>query len=215
MSSIVMSSSNFQSILDAALDNYSNQTGINLINHPSAEQIQNCQSPDDVLKLLLERESAFKDYRDKYRNFIGSLRPIVQAVHAFSSILGEAAGLVSSAHSILLFGSCLYTSLQVPFQPTKAIFIGIDVLISVRILVLSIGLVCDIYQHQAAIGVSGSYDALGELFECVGYFLTRLHIYTEKISSSPAMSDIMVKIMVQVINVLALATKQIKQGRFS
>ena len=94
-----MSSSNFHSILDAALDDYSNQTGINLINHPSAEQIQNCQSPDDVLKLLLERESAFKDYRDKYRNFIDSLRPIVQAVHAFSSILGEAAGLVSSAHS--------------------------------------------------------------------------------------------------------------------
>jgi hypothetical protein len=209
-----MSSSNFQSILDAALDNYSNQTGIDLINHPSAEQIQNCQSPDNVLQLLLERESAFKDYRDKYRNLIDSLRPVVQAVHAFSSILGEAAGLVSSAHSILI-GSYLYTSLQVPFQPTKAIFIGIDVLISVRILVLSIGLVCDIYQHQAAIGVSGSYDALGELFECVGYFLTRLHIYTEKISSSPAMSDIMVKIMVQVINVLALATKQIKQGRFS
>ena len=209
-----MSSSNFQFILDAALDDYSNQTGINLINHPSAEQIQNCQSPDNVLQLLLERESAFKDYRDKYRNLIDSLRPVVQAVHAFSSILGEAAGLVSSAHSILI-GSYLYTSLQVPFQPTKAIFIGIDVLISVRILVLSIGLVCDIYQHQAAIGVSGSYDALGELFECVGYFLTRLHIYTEKIPSSPTMSDIMVKIMVQVINVLALATKQIKQGRFS
>src|SRR6266851_4230023 len=182
MSSIAMSSSNFQSILDAALDNYSNQTGIDLINHPSAEQIQNCQSPDDVLQLLLERESAFKDHRDKYRNLIDSLRPVVQVVHAFSSILGEAAGLVSSAHSILL---------------------------------ISIRLLCDIYQHQTAIGVSGSYDALGELFECVGYFLTRLHIYTEKIPSSPMMSDIMVKIMVQVIKVLALATKQIKQGRFS
>jgi hypothetical protein len=215
MSSIAMSSSNFQSILDAALDNYFKQTGIDLINHPSAEQLQNCQSPDDVLQLLLERESAFNDYRDKYRDLIDSLRPVVQAVHVFSSTLGEAAGLVSSAHSILLIGSYLYTSLQVPFQPTKAIFTGIDVLISVRILVLSIRLLCDIYQFQAAIGVSGSYDALGELFECVAYFLTRLHIYTEKIPSSPTMSDVMVKIMVQVINVLALATKQIKQGRFS
>jgi hypothetical protein len=73
----------------------------------------------------------------------------------------------------------------------------------------------DISPHQAAIGVSESYEALGELFEYVANFLKRLYIYTEKIPSSPTMSDIMVKIMVQVLNVLALATKQIKQGRFS
>jgi hypothetical protein len=38
---------------------------------------------------------------------IDFLRPVVQAVHAFSSILGEAASLVSPAHSesILLIGS--------------------------------------------------------------------------------------------------------------
>ena len=89
------SSPNFQSILDAALDNYHKQTGIDLINHPSAEQLQNCHSPDDVVKLLLERESAFKDYRDKYRKLINCLRPVVNVIHAFSSNLVGVSGLVS------------------------------------------------------------------------------------------------------------------------
>lgn len=67
---------------------------------------------------------------------------------------------------------------------------------------------------QAAIAVGASYDALVELFECVANFLGRLRIYSE-IPSTPAMSDMLIKIMVEVLSVLALATKQIKQGRFS
>jgi hypothetical protein len=66
--------------------------------------------------------------------------------------------------------------------------------------------------NQAASGVSKSYDALVDLFECVGDFLRRLRIYTE-IPLTPLMTDIVVKILVEVLFVLALATKQIKQGR--
>jgi len=68
--------------------------------------------------------------------------------------------------------------------------------------------------YQAASGVSNSYDALVDLFECLGNFLKRLKIYTE-IALSPPMTEIIVKIMIEVLAVLALATKQIKQGRFS
>jgi hypothetical protein len=71
-----------------------------------------------------------------------------------------------------------------------------------------------IWVNQAACGVSTSYDALVELFERVGNFLKRLHIYTE-IPFTPAITDIIVRIMVEVLSVLALATKEIKQGRFS
>ena len=67
---------------------------------------------------------------------------------------------------------------------------------------------------QAASGVSSSYDALVELFECVGGFLKRLRIYTD-LPLTPLMMEISVKIMVELLSVLALATKQIKQGRFS
>jgi hypothetical protein len=67
---------------------------------------------------------------------------------------------------------------------------------------------------QAACGVTTSYDALVELFERVGNFLKRLHIYTE-VQFTPMMTDVIVQIMVQVLSVLALATKEISQGRFS
>ena len=80
---------------------------------------------------------------------------------------------------------------------------------------LSTTSLCDPHLRQAATGVSASYDALADLFECVANFLKRFHIYTKKISLSATMSDIMVKIMAEVLAVLALATKQIKQGRFS
>ncbi|KAH9166439.1 hypothetical protein EDB89DRAFT_2246196 [Lactarius sanguifluus] len=83
----------------------------------------------------------------------------------------------------------------VPLQAAKAIFVGVDILI------------------MAADGVSSSYDALVDLFECIGNFLNRLRIYTD-IPLSPSMMDIIVKIMVELLSVFALATKQIKQGRF-
>jgi hypothetical protein len=68
--------------------------------------------------------------------------------------------------------------------------------------------------RQAAGGVTSSYDALVELFECLGNFLKRLEIYIA-IPPTPMMTDIVVQIMVEVLSVLALATKQMKQGRFS
>jgi len=67
---------------------------------------------------------------------------------------------------------------------------------------------------QAASGVSSSYDALLDLFECVGNFLKRLEIYTT-IPPTTMMTDIVVKITLEVLSVLALATRQIKLGRFS
>jgi hypothetical protein len=95
MSLPTTSSANFQSIFDAALDSYASQTGVDLTKHPSADKLQNCHSHEGVIQLLLERETVFKDYRDKYRNLIDRLRPVVRVVHAFSGVLGEAAGIVS------------------------------------------------------------------------------------------------------------------------
>jgi hypothetical protein len=72
----------------------------------------------------------------------------------------------------------------------------------------------DVKLCQAASGVTSSYDALLELFECLGSFLKRLEIYVT-IPPTTVMTDIIVRIMVEVLSVLALATKQVKQGRFS
>ena len=144
MSSMAPSSSSFQLILDAALLNYRNQTKVDLTKHPSADKLQNSSSLDDILQLLLERESAFNVYRDKHRKLVDSLRPIVQAVHAFSTICGEAAGLVRD-QPYTLFICISLASLQAPFPPTKAIFVGIDVLLSVCVTLLLMRLLCANY----------------------------------------------------------------------
>ena len=90
-----------------------------------------------------------------------------------------------------------------------------DVLITVRISRHSSLTYILIYVlPQAADGVSSSYDALVDLFECLANFLKRLRIYTD-IPLTTSMTDIIVKIMAELLSVFALATKQIKQGRFS
>jgi len=48
----------------------------------------------------------------------------------------------------------------------------------------------------------------------LGKFLKRLEIDTT-IPPTPIMTEVIVKIMVELLSVLALASKQIKQGRFS
>ena len=73
---------------------------------------------------------------------------------------------------------------------------------------------CDERVCQAASGVTSSYDALLELFECLASFLKRLEIYTT-IPPTPLLTEVVVKILVQLLSVLALASKQIKQGGFS
>ena len=65
---------------------------------------------------------------------------------------------------------------------------------------------------QAAKEVSTSYDALVELFQVFEHYLGRLRVFTEIPS---AVGEVLVKIMVELLGVLALAMQQIKQGRFS
>ena len=62
--------------------------------------------------------------------------------------------------------------------------------------------------------MKGSYDALVNIFECIENFLRRLSIYNE-IPPTPVMTETVINIMAELINVLSLATKEMKQGRFS
>jgi hypothetical protein len=90
--------SNFQSILDA-VDKYAEDTGLNLKENPFADKVRDCDTPSAVLLLLQDNVKEFRGYRDHNRKFIDCISPVVQFVHAFSGILGEAAGLVSRDQS--------------------------------------------------------------------------------------------------------------------
>ena len=72
----------------------------------------------------------------------------------------------------------------------------------------------DIEARQAVKDVNAAQDALIDIFERIENFFKRLETYTE-VQPSEAMTDIIVKIMVEVLNVFAIATKDIKQGRTS
>ncbi|KAI0251727.1 hypothetical protein BJV78DRAFT_404848 [Lactifluus subvellereus] len=58
----------------------------------------------------------------------------------------------------------------------------------------------------------GSLDVLVNLFESITIFLHRLEIYI-KIPPSAAMTEIVVKIIVELLSTLAVAAKQMRQGQ--
>ena len=67
---------------------------------------------------------------------------------------------------------------------------------------------------QAAKDVEASQDALIDLFERIENFFKRLESYSA-VPPTDAMTDIIVKIMVEVLNIFAIATKEMKQSRAS
>jgi hypothetical protein len=73
---------------------------------------------------------------------------------------------------------------------------------------------CDASVNQATKDISTSYNSLIDLLESIENFLSRLDIYT-KIPLTAAMTDVIMKILVEVLSTLSLATKQAKQGRLS
>ena len=121
------SAASFQTILGKALSDYYEQIGVNLDKNPFPDELRDCNSPDDVLKLFEDKAKAFKVYRDGNRKLINWLSPVVQVVHALSGFLGEVV-----SKRIECAGSSVDFHLQVPFPPAQAIFVGVDVLITVR-----------------------------------------------------------------------------------
>lgn len=67
---------------------------------------------------------------------------------------------------------------------------------------------------QVAKDVRASHDALIDLFGRIESLFKRLETYTE-VPPTHAMMDVIVKIVVEVLGILAFATKEIKQGSAS
>ena len=101
------------------------------------------------------------------------------------------------------------------FPPAKAIQACLAILLDV----------CPVFQFicrwpgnvraiQSAKGIISDCDVLVDLLESIEHFLRRLSIYT-RMPSSPAMDEIVVKILVELISTLALVTEEVKQRRSS
>ncbi|KAI9454246.1 hypothetical protein BJY52DRAFT_1225217 [Lactarius psammicola] len=92
------------------------------------------------------------------------------------------------------FSATLGQGVGTVFSPARVIFAGIGVLLQV---------VKDVRDGQ---------DALVDLFGRIEYFFRRLETYIE-VRQTTAMTEITVKIMVEVLLILGIVTKEIQQGR--
>jgi hypothetical protein len=68
--------------------------------------------------------------------------------------------------------------------------------------------------YQAAKGATASYDVLSEIFERIQAFLTRVKICSG-IELTTEMTEMLGRVMAEVLRILALSTKEIKQGLLS
>ena len=101
------------------------------------------------------------------------------------------------------------------FSPAKVVFAGVGVLLLVRIPLTAISPRGQYNAFpQAAKDVRGGQDTLVDAFERIESFFRRLEIYTE-VPPTSEMMDTIVRIMVEVLSILGIATKEIKQGRMS
>ncbi|KAI0284745.1 hypothetical protein BC826DRAFT_144391 [Russula brevipes] len=96
--------------------------------------------------------------------------------------------------NVLYASATLGEGVGLVFSPAKAIFAGIGVLL------------------LAVRDVRASHHTLVNIFERIEGFFRRLETYTE-VPLTPEMTGITVKIMVEVLSILGIATKEIKQGR--
>ncbi len=74
--------------------------------------------------------------------------------------------------------------------------------------------VSNLYIRQTIKDVRTSQDALIELFSRLEYFFQRLEAYVH-VRPTAAMTQIIVEIMVEVLSILGIVTKEIGQAQFS
>jgi hypothetical protein len=60
-------SSHLRVLFDAALEDYKQQTGIELAEHPLAERLEDCNTVESVTAILREQAQDFKEFREKDR----------------------------------------------------------------------------------------------------------------------------------------------------
>ena len=206
--------SRLQTLFELALRDYETHTKISLAEHPLAQKLEDCHSIESITTLLQDQARSFGEFRARDR-MTKSIKSTTSFLYKLSAIaaLGDDMGLVRQKTPMSVF----HVSDIIPqaFPPAKALYTGIGVLLAVCLSSDSTSRIrYDIRMHQAANGVVDTYDALVDMLEAIEHFLKRLDIYTE-IPSTPEMDEIIVKIMVELLSTLGLATKELEQGRSS
>ena len=89
-----VSSSNFQLIINNALDSYKMRTNNDLLSHPLATQLQSLESPGEILAVLQEQVQGIHQSQRSDERWTRWLDPTVNVLYTLSATLGEGVGLV-------------------------------------------------------------------------------------------------------------------------
>jgi hypothetical protein len=78
------------------VEEYQDQTSIQLAEHPLASELEKCDSVVSVTRVLEGQLNAFRESRGKLGKLIKPLKRIIHILHALSTsaVLGEVIGLV-------------------------------------------------------------------------------------------------------------------------
>jgi hypothetical protein len=90
-----VSSPNFQLVFENALKAYQKRTKKDLSAHPLATQLQDCDTPSEILAVIHQQLERLHRSQRADERFTRWLNPTVNVLCAFSGALGEGAGLVS------------------------------------------------------------------------------------------------------------------------
>jgi hypothetical protein len=99
-------STSFLDLFNAALQEYENQTGTNLVEHPLAKQFETCDSVDSIIAVLQEQAQVFREFRDNGK-LMKSLKSSVDVLYPLSTstVFSEGVGLVHSKSLLRFFVS--------------------------------------------------------------------------------------------------------------
>jgi hypothetical protein len=89
-----VSSSNFQLIINNALEIYKKRTKNDLITHPLATQLQSCNSPNAILAILQQQFQELAQSRGSDERLSRWLVPTVNVIYVLSSAVAASFSLV-------------------------------------------------------------------------------------------------------------------------
>jgi hypothetical protein len=87
-------SSDFNSILEAALSEYKRTTGSGLLEHPLAGKVKRCGSIGAISAILQGQAREFQQFRDGDHRLMKWINPMVDVLFTFSETLGGVASIV-------------------------------------------------------------------------------------------------------------------------
>ena len=205
-------SPDLKSLFEAALNEFENRAGTNLVQHQIFDKLLACQSIESVFEILQEQTKALRRGDDS--TLMKFIKRTVRILHALSTnqiVVNH----VSSVCGYSCSAGILLYSIKA-FPPARAVFAAIAILLSVCCLPWFAQAVSgNTYAHHQTIkDFDKSYDILVDIFESFESFLSRLEIYT-KIPSTTAITELIVKILAELLSTISLAIQQVKQGRLS